>query len=294
MNGKHLKRLVCALACLSSLAHADAGLTRLWETAAQFRAPESVLPDTRTDRLFVSNVDGEPNVKDGKGFISLLAGDGRIETLEWVTGLNAPKGMARIGRQLFVSDIDELVVIDIDRAKIVKRYPARDAVFLNDVAADGAGNVYVSDMLTNRIYRLHDGRLEAWLESPELANPNGLTVRGDQLYVASWGVMTPGEFTTKVPGHIKVVSLSDRHIADLGRDAPIGNLDGIEPMADGSLLVTDWMVGGLMHVARDGAVTRLDALAPGSADIGYRPRSGVVFVPMMQNGTVVAYRLPKH
>jgi len=289
-----LKRLACVLACLSTLAQAETGLTRLWETPPQLRAPESVLPDASGDRLFVSNVDGEPNAKDGKGFISLLSGDGHIETLEWVTGLNAPKGMARIGHRLFVSDIDELVVIDIDQAKIVTRYPAREAVFLNDVAADAAGNVYVSDMLTNRIYRLHDGRLDVWVDSPELANPNGLTVQGDRLYVASWGVMTPGEFTTKVPGHVKVVSLADRHIADLGSDAPIGNLDGIEPMADGSLLVTDWMAGGLLQVGRDGAVTRLDPLAPGSADIGYQPRSGTVFVPMMQNGTVVAYRLPRH
>ncbi|QID16937.1 hypothetical protein G3580_04345 [Nitrogeniibacter mangrovi] len=283
--------LACLLAGLTGAVHAEGGVTRLWETEARLRNPESIVPAADGERYYVSNVDGEPNAKDGKGFISLLDKNGHILKLEWVSGLNAPKGLARVGERLYVSDIDELVEIDTRSGTIVKRYPAEGAQFLNDVAADAAGNVYVSGMLTNRIYRLHDGTFDKWLESPELANPNGVTVRGDQLLVGAWGVMTPGGFATKVPGHVKVVSLATKQIRDFGGSEPVGNLDGIEPMADGSVLVTDWMAGGLMRVTADGKVHVLDKLAQGSADLGYVPATGTVLVPMMNNGTVIAFHL---
>ncbi len=290
---KPLNLLAATLVCASTLACAEVSVTRLWESAAQFRTPESVLPDATRQRLYVSNIDGAPDAKDGNGFISLLGNDGRILQLEWATGLNAPKGMAQVGDHLYVADIDQLVEIDVRTGKISARYPGAGAQFLNDVAADEAGNVYVSDMLANRIYRLHAGQFAIWLESPDLNNPNGLAVQGERLLVGAWGVMTPGSFATEVPGHVKVVSLTTRQIEDFGSNAPVGNLDGIEAMPDGSVLATDWMAGGLMRVAPDGTVTVLDKLAQGSADIGYAPATGTVLVPMMNAGTVIALRLAR-
>jgi DNA-binding beta-propeller fold protein YncE len=100
--------------------------------------PESVLFDPTQNVLYVSNIAGEAMAKDGKGFISRLSPDGKILTLKWTTGLNAPKGLALVGERLFVSDIDELVAVDTKTGKIAKRWPAAGAKFLNDVAADEA------------------------------------------------------------------------------------------------------------------------------------------------------------
>jgi len=282
--------LAAALVCASA-ACAAAGAGPLWQTDAVFRTPESVLPDTGGGRLFVSNIDGAPNDKDGKGFISLLGADGRLIQLEWVSGLNAPKGMALVGRRLFVSDVDVLVEIDADSGHIVARHAAQDAVFLNDVAADAQGNVYITDMVLNRIYRFDGKVLMPWLDAPELSNPNGLVASGGSLYVACWGVMNPADFSTEVPGHIKAISLRTKAMSDHGSAAPIGNLDGIEMTADGQLLVTDWMAGGLMRVSADGTVTRLDALAPGSADLGLSADGRTAYIPMMKDGIVRAIAL---
>lgn len=283
-----------ALWCLSfaTCAAAEPAAYRQWESEAQFRSPESVLYDASQGRLYVSNLDGAPTDKDGQGFISLLGTDGRIRQLKWATGLDAPKGMARLGKRLFVADIDQLVEIDVGDGSVRRRYPAADAKFLNDVTADAAGHVYVSDMATSRIYRLADGQLSVWLDSPRLAGPNGLRVVGDTLYVASWGVMEP-DFSTKVPGHVLAVSLADKTISDFGSDRPIGNLDGLESFGDGSFLATDWMAGGLMRVAADGQVTVLDRLAPGSADLGFDAAQAVAWVPMMKDGRVIAIRLAR-
>ncbi|MGC2597753.1 MAG: hypothetical protein WA395_06455 [Nitrososphaeraceae archaeon] len=70
-------------------------INKLWETAAVFKNPESVIYSPKQDILFVSNIDGKPNEKDQKGFISKVSpSNGNIIELSWITGLNAPKGMA--------------------------------------------------------------------------------------------------------------------------------------------------------------------------------------------------------
>jgi len=287
-----IRHALCAVALMgAALCQAGTTLSLAWQTPAVFKTPESVLPDADGEHLFVSNINGDPMVKDGNGFISLLVADGSTVSLDWVGGLDAPTGMARVGRHLFVADVDTLVEIDIDSAKVVARYVGEGAQFLNDVAAGNDGAVYVTDLLANRIYRLKAGVFSVWLASDALANPNGVTVHDDALWVASWGVMTPGSFSTEVPGHLLRVPLDVPEVMSVGDGSPVGNLDGIEAMADGSLLVTDWMAGGLMRIRPDGTVTRLDALAPGSADIGYDARRKVVYVPMMKDGTVKALSL---
>lgn len=286
-----LSRWVAAgLLALTSVASADSGVTKLWETAADFKTPESVLYDARLERLYVSNIDGEAMGKDGKGFISILGMDGKIQQLQWVAGLNAPKGLALVGDRLYVADIDELVEIDVVGGAVVQRYAAAGAKFLNDVSADAAGNVYVSDMMTNRIHRLKGGRFEVWLESPQLDNPNGLSIVGDKMYLGAWGVMDKG-FATTVPGRVKIISLTDKAISEFAGSAPVGNLDGIEVLPDGRVLATDWMAGGLMLLSADGKVQVLDKLAPGSADLGFVPSRKMVLVPMMHDGKVIAFRL---
>ena len=56
--------------------------------------------------------------------------------------------------KLYVSDITDLVEIDIASGKIIKRFNAPGSSFLNDVVSDNQGNIYVSDTGTNTIYKL--------------------------------------------------------------------------------------------------------------------------------------------
>jgi sugar lactone lactonase YvrE len=252
--------------------------------------PESVLFDPTANILYVSNVGGDAAEKDGKGFISRLSLDGKVLDLEWVTGLDAPKGLAQVADKLYVSDIDSLVAIDIKTGAIVKRYPAAGAKFLNDVTADEHGRIFVSDMVTNQIWVLDGDQFAVWLEDAKLANPNGLKVSGNKLIVASWGVMKP-DFSTDIPGHLLAVDLASKEIFNLGDPKPVGNLDGLEPDGAGGWHLTDWVSGGLFHAEPDGRASQLLDLPPGSADIGIIPASKLVLVPMMNESEVVAYRV---
>lgn len=271
---------------------ADTTLTPAWKTSADLKGPESVIYHPGSDSLYVSNVNGNPTDADGNGFISKLSDEGEIKKLNWVDGLDAPKGLALRHDMLFVADIDELIVIDINSQSIVERYPAEGAQFLNDVAIDQQGRVYVSDMMTNRIYRLADNEFKLWMDDPMLEAPNGLLVENDKLIIGSWGNMVDG-FATEVPGHLKILDLETRDIQSLGDGSPVGNLDGVEADGHGNYLVTDWMNGRLMLISPDGRSEILLEFEQGSADHTVMPEKHLVIVPMMLQNQVVAFRVSR-
>ena len=196
--------------------NAPAGPPALWQTKG-FETPESALPDTAARVIYVSNIDGSPTDRDGNGYISKVGFDGNVIDLKWATGMDAPKGLALAQGRLYASDIDKLVEIDPATGKITSKYEAPGAGFLNDVAADAAGNVYVSDMATSTICRLSGGKFESWLKSDALNHPNGLLVEGDKLVVASWGPMTD---TTSIEGRLLEVSLADKSVKPIGSGKP--------------------------------------------------------------------------
>ncbi len=287
--------LVGGLVCfsMSVVVHANEAknkLTLVWQTPQLFKQPESVVFDKRTGLLFVSNIDGAPNEKDGQGFISILDRNGKVLQLEWVVGLNAPKGLAVVGSKLYVSDIDQLVEIDIDRGKVLNRFQGKDAKFLNDVTADDQGNVYVSDMLANAIYRLKGNVFDVLMSDESLENPNGLLVKDDQLLIASWGVMTDG-FNTGVAGHLKTISLKTKAINSLGDGTPTGNLDGLTLNGENGFFATDWMSGGLFSITAEGQVTKVLDLPQGSADHAFIEDKQLILIPMMMEGKVLAYKV---
>lgn len=265
-----------------------AKLELLWE-AQGFNNPESVIYHESSNTLFVSNVNGSPVEKDGNGYISKVLLDGTILKMQWVIGLNAPKGLAIHDNTLYVSDIDTLVAIDIPSGTITNTYKVDDAKFLNDVTASNQGEIFVSDMLLNRIHRLSNDQFNLWLESTELENPNGLHAEGDHLILGAWGVITDG-FATEIPGHLKSISLQDKSITSLGGD-PIGNLDGVESDGNNGYYVTDWMAGKLFQINTNGEATLLLELEQGMADHEVLLEQKLILLPMMKNDKVLAYRI---
>jgi sugar lactone lactonase YvrE len=277
-------------------------VNKLWETPNGLKNPESVAFAPKQNVLFVSNVNGKPTLKDQNGFISKLSpSNGSIIELNWVTGLNAPKGIAISNNNstLYVSDLTDLVEIDIDNGKIIKRFNAPGSAFLNDVVSDNQGNIYVSDTITNTIYKL-DGNinnntssLQAWLQSPQLNGPNGLHVENskNRLIVASLGDMS------KPGAGIEVVDLKSKKISMLGKEgttSPFGGLDGIESDTTNShYYVTDNPAGKLYIVNADGTGygTLIDLHTQGTADLGFIPNQSTIIIPLMQDNKLVAYKL---
>lgn len=285
MRTPQLSAIVFAMLSFSAVA---AEPQKMWE-ASGFKQPESVVFDPGAGAIYVSNVNGDAMKKDGNGFISKLGPDGKVVTMEWVKGLDSPTGLALANGKLYAADVDRIAEIDVAKGEIIQRYEAPGSKFLNDLTADKTGRVYASDMVTNSIWLLDGGKLSLLMQDDALENPNGLLAEDGRLVVASWGKMAP-DFSTKVPGHMKVVDLATKKVSALGDSTPAGNFDGVVPDGKGHYLVTDWMSGGLFHVAKDGKPTRLLPVAKGSADLGVGP-DNIIMIPMMMDGTVLAYKV---
>lgn len=264
---------------------------KLWELGG-LKWPESALPDPSGETIYVSIVDGEMTAKDGKGGIAKVGADGRMIDSDWVTGLNAPKGLGLVGGTLYAADIDELVAIDVATAKVVKTWPAEGAKFFNDVATGPDGRVYVSDTFTNTIWLLEDDSIKPFLKDDRLNAPNGLLVEGDErLVVAPIGTLAkdgqPGE-----GAHLVAISLADKSLRDLGDGTPVGNLDGLVSTGPGSYLATDWGKGPLYRISSAGKFETLLTFPPTTADLGYIPGKRMAIIPLSKDGKLVAYRIP--
>ena len=256
-------------------------LTQQWATTQDLKVPESVLYDAERDILFISNINGSPLEKNGKGFISRITLTGEIENLEWVTGLNAPKGSGIWQNKLYVTDIDELVEIDIEAGLIVNKYPAENAVFLNDITVDDSGNVYVSDMSAENsiIYKFFDGKLEIWLQDEQISQPNGLFAEKGKLFVGT------GD------GFLKSIDLTDKSITILAETG--FGIDGVQGDGKGNFLVSDWQ-GKTAFVSFSGEVTELLNTANSninSADIEFIPEKKLLLIPTFFDNRVIAYLL---
>lgn len=252
-------------------------LTSLWATDKVFDVPESALYAHTEKLIFVSNIGGNPSEKDGNGFISTLSTTGKVFNLKWIEGLNAPKGMALSGKTLYVSDIDDLVEIDVDGRKIVQRYNAPQGKFLNDVAVAADGAVYVSDMNDKCVYQLKNGQFAKWLSSDALANVNGLAVKGDTLFAGT-------------PKGILAIALQDAEISMWAEGT--GGIDGLEWNGSDGFLFSDWQ--GKTYSVQKGQkpMLMLDTTSDkiNSADIGFSQEKGILFVPTFFDNRVMAYR----
>ena len=161
-----------------------------WATEPVLEVPESVMYNSAKNEIYVSNISGKPLDKDGKGFISRLSLDGRILEKVWVDGFNAPKGMGIHENILYVTDIDRVHAINIEKGTVSGTYSAPDAKFLNDIAVDSSGTVYISDMNTADLYRIDNGKLSVWMKL-DYKSPNGLFfTKGNLLVGTSSGIVS--------------------------------------------------------------------------------------------------------
>jgi hypothetical protein len=271
---KKLLSLLLFATCQFSFAQKHK-LVQLWSTEAVVATPESVLPDLKDNKLYVSLIDGEPWGVDGKGGIGRLTTAGTNYDSLWFTGLNAPKGLGIYRNKLYAADISEVAVVDVPTAKLIKKIPVEGASGLNDITVSEGGIVYVSDSKTGRIWKITDDKPALYLEN--ITGANGLKAVKEDLYFA------------KGPAFMKADAKKNiTQIADVGQA-----IDGIEPIGNGDFLVTSWS-GYIFYIYANGQTELLldtHEQKKNTADIGYDPVKKIVYVPTFFDRKVVAYQL---
>ena len=267
---------------------AMAEMTEVWRTTG-FVSPESVEWDAAAGLAYVSNMGADPMAADGDGYISTIGADGVVKADKWVTGLNAPKGMAAVGGKLYTADLTELVEIDTATGAVANRYPAAGSVLLNDVTAAPDGRIFVSDTFGNSVWVLENGAMSIFAQDPALMGANGLTVVGNALVVANLGDASQG-FDKIKPGWVVSIDLTSKAITPYGSTDPSGVLDGVEPDGKGGVIFTDNMGGRLMQQAPGGAAAEVAKLEPGAADMDFVPDQGLIMVPLTPGNTVIGLK----
>jgi hypothetical protein len=246
------------------------------------QTPESVLYDADQDVYFISNINGAPDAADGNGFISRVNAETLRSDAKWIESgkseviLNAPKGMAVIGDDLFVADITTVRVFDRKSGKPKGETMLSGATFLNDIASDGT-SIYVSDSGADTVWQITAGTAQKFAEGKHLKNPNGLDVVNGELWVVTQG-------GTEV---YKLAKGKKTSVALL----PKSGLDGLAHLADGTLLITSWDQKCVYRGPAKGPFTPFVENVNGPADIGIDTRRNRLLVPHFIDNVVSIHPL---
>lgn len=288
-----------SIACCLVVAPQDANAPRHVVTIAGLDAPVCVLHDPEQDVYFVSNINGAGTARDNNGYISRLSPDGAIVTRKFIEGgrdgatLNAPKGLAIVGEDLWVADIDTVRAFNRRTGRPVRTVqPSAPAgLFLNEMTTGPDNAVYVTDtrlefrgdrarhLLPDRVFRISAAGEATVAVEGNLEGPSGI----------AWD---------QAQRRFLIVSLQGSHVFAWrpGQSSAtpiwkgIGGYDGI--VLDGS----SWLVSTLDAAA----IYRIEgqqerAIIPGlttPAAIGFDRKRRQLLIPSFEANTVQIWRIP--
>jgi sugar lactone lactonase YvrE len=141
---------------------------------------------------------------------------------------------------------------------------------------DKNGIVYVSDSKTKQIFRVENDKGSLFLDN--LKGPNGVLMRGDDFFILDAG------------GAYKVGK--DKSLTLLA-DGMEGGTDDIENVTGNDFIVSCWG-GTIWYVSADGTKEKLldtTKEKKNPADIGFDPKTKMVYVPTFWKNSVVAYEV---
>lgn len=261
-----------------------------------FAGPESVKFDQARGVWYVGNFNGPGSARDNNGMISRVRADGTLDNLTFIEGgaggttLHAPRGMTVVGDTLWVCDVDAIRAFD---ARTGAQLAAVDMTrwepgFLNDVAADDDGTLYVTDTGRDRIYRVQDLTATVALEDSVLNRPNGITWNSEE---RSFVVVPSG-------GSRDLLSWRPGSAPEVWRTLPSGGrYDGVEILRDGRVVLASQTDSSVYVLSADAAEdadsvgTRI-RVAGSPADLGVDEIGERIVVPYIARNLVEFWRIP--
>lgn len=259
-------------------------LTKIWETDDVFLTPESVVYDSLRNCLYISNFNDKGGFrKSGDTLfdecISKLNLNGDIIEFKWVDSLIGPTGLTIFNDILYVIERGFLTKIDIDKQAIITRFEIKHSGFLNDIAIDKDGTVYISDSRNKKIIRVKDNYSEIWFNDSILEMPNGLYIDNNSLIIGNRG-----------KENLFSLSIPDKSMKGIASNFSNG-IDGIKKTGENYLV--SWQYD-IFEVDKTGSSKIILNTSEGNiwnADFEFIKRKNILVVPTLLSNKVVAYKV---
>ncbi|MFH1728546.1 MAG: hypothetical protein ABIA04_09010 [Pseudomonadota bacterium] len=205
--------------------------------------------------------------------------------------------MAVFNDKLYVTDVNKVYSFDIKTKNLAQKIVLEDSEFLNDIAIDANGDIFVSDTQQRKIYKV-DGKTlksEVFIEGIKKEGeakthaPNGLYIKHNKLYVASWSKGSKPGWEYDGIGSFFTVDLNDKSVHFIAED--LGHLDGIEPLSCKKWLVSAKSENKMFLIGENGTVKEILADVTDIADFDFCPKSKLLVLPLMDSGQIRFYQL---
>ena len=251
------------------------------------KTPESAI-SAKDGRVFVSEI-GEFG-KDGDGQITVIDKNGEVRV--FAKGLDDPKGLAFFGKDLFVADNHRVLKVspkgDVHVFATAQAFPEQP-LFLNDLEADKAGNLYVSDSgdlkgAGGALYKITpQGKVTTVISGKQDARvlaPNGLLMGKTENCIM---------VVDFVSGILYRLDMKKNALIEVAKG--FGGGDGIVNGKKDQFYVSDWKNGKVFSVKLEkGAVANAELVKEGfmaAADIAPSQDGKFLLVPDMKAGELV-------
>lgn len=217
--------------------------------AEGFSGPMGVAYDPVGDVFFVANAPQGGFSKTGSGFISQLDINGRLRKLRWVGGLNSPKGMRVRDGRLYIADLAQIHVVNLEKGRIDRSINLSGAYNITDLAFDADGGIYAvdagRDLLTGALYHVpFEGEARLLTRSDRLLRPNSIELVSGQLLVGS---VLGGSSLLRLDGEGRFIDIQVYPIERFGRTEArsADGISGVVLIRDSVLAVANMETGSI-------------------------------------------------
>lgn len=254
------------------------------------KQPESVVATEAF--MYVANVNGSSDKKDGNGYITKLYKSGKVCDTVFIGNLDAPKGLCLIKNNLYFTDIDKILGYNIiTKEKVFELdMSAYKTHFLNDVCKGDSNSIFVSATDINEIFKINltNKKIMPLEFTRDIIGPNGLDFSNDTLYVAELG-------NDSILGGLTLIEFDGERIVYDRLMYNIGYLDGLFHLND-DIYFTDWVSFNenekVAKIRKFNLQTRkiTDMETPemsGCADIFYDKKNNRIITPLMNENKLI-------
>jgi len=152
-----------------------------FETAS-FLHSAGIAVDADRNSIYVANVNGRDNEKDGNGFISRLNDEGSIQQLHFIDSskeikLNAPKGLAVLNNKLYITDINLVHVYSLEKNRFLDDIPFTgiEVGELYAITPTADNELYTVDAQKNAVYKIDaEGKVSVFVQDDSLGQPRNI------------------------------------------------------------------------------------------------------------------------